>query len=547
MKRNSLIMMVLAGVVTFSFTSCKKNLILTPNYEVTSQAVYSTPTGIKQALAKVYSSFVLTGNSGPAGSGDVAGIDEGTSEFFRLFWYAQELPTDEAVIAWGDPGVPDFHQMSWSSSNTILTGLYYRSMYQITLANEFLVQTTDANMSKEGITGQDLTNVHYYRAEARFIRAYQYWVLMDLFAKPPFITETTPIGSVVPPQTTRPALFSYIESELKAIDGQLVAPMKNEYGRVDNGADWALLARLYLNAQVYTGTARWTDAMTYANKVIGAGYTLNSNYDNLMLADNNTNGAQKENIFAIPYDGNNTQGYGGTTFMTHASVGGTMPSQNFGIAGGWDGIRTTSALVSKFPSPKTQNTTNFPNNGNVDTRAEFWYDGQNETINSITTFTDGLAVTKWRNVTSSGAQGSNPSFSDIDEPLFRLPEMYLIYAEADVRANNIASTTSLDYINKIIDRAYGTAAKAVAAGAELTLPTQLTKEFILDERARELYWEGFRRTDLIRYGLFTSGSYVWPWKGGVKAGTSVPDYRNIYPIPQQDRSVNPNLAQNPGY
>src|ERR1700742_2275772 len=124
MKRNSLIMMLFAGVVAFSFTSCKKNLVLTPNYEVTSVQVYSTPTGIKEALAKVYGSFGLTGNTGPAGSGDIAGIDEGTSEFFRLFWYAQELPTDEAVIAWGDPGVPDLHQMSWTSSNVILLGLY---------------------------------------------------------------------------------------------------------------------------------------------------------------------------------------------------------------------------------------------------------------------------------------------------------------------------------------------------------------------------------------------------------------------------------------
>jgi starch-binding outer membrane protein, SusD/RagB family len=546
MKRNSLIMMFFAGVIAFSFTSCKKNLVLTPNYEVTSVQVYSTPTGIKEALAKVYGSFALTGNEGPAGEGDIAGIDEGTSEFFRLFWYAQELPTDEAVIAWGDPGVPDFHQMTWSSSNVILTGLYYRSLYQITLANEFLIQTTDANMAKEGITGSDLTNVHYYRAECRFIRAFQYWVLMDLFANPPFVTDATPVGSTVPPQTSRAALYNYVVSELKAIDGQLVAPMKNEYGRADQAAEWALLARVYLNAGVYTGTADWADAMTYANKVINAGYTLNSSYDNLFLADNNTNGAQNENIFVIPYDGNNTQGYGGTTFMTHAEVGGSMPSTLFGIAGGWDGIRTTSSLVSLFPAPATQSTANFPNNGNADTRAEFWYPGQNETINTITSFTDGLSINKWRNVTSTGAQGSNPNYSDVDEPLFRLSEMYLIYAEADVRANTTASTTSVDYVNKIIDRAYGGTAKAITAGAEVT-PTQLSLQFILNERARELYWEGFRRTDLVRYGLFTSGTYVWPWKGNVKGGTSVPDFRNIYPIPDQDRATNPNLKQNPGY
>jgi len=545
MKRNSLIMMLFAGVIAFSFTSCKKNLILTPNYEVTSQQVYSTPTGIKEALAKVYSSFGLTGNTGPAGSGDIAGIDEGTSEFFRLFWYAQELPTDEAVIAWGDPGVPDLHQMSWSSSNIILTGLYYRSLYQITLANEFLIQTTDANMAKAGIAGNDLTNVHYYRAECRFIRAYQYWVLMDLFANPPFLTDATPIGATVPPQTSRAALFTYVESELKAIDGQLVAPMKNEYGRVDNGADWALLARLYLNAQVYTGTAHWDDAVTYANKVINAGYSLLPSYDNLMLADNNTNGAQNENIFVIPYDGNNTQGYGGTTFMTHAAVGGDMPSQNYGIAGGWDGIRVTSALVSLFPAPKTENTTNFPNNGNADTRAEFWYDGQNETISNVTSFTDGLGVNKWRNVTTGGAQGSNPNYADIDEPLFRLPEMYLIYAEAQLRgAASASATTALGYIDAIRERAYGGVANKALADIS---STQLTLQFVLDERGRELYWEGFRRTDLVRYNLFTTGTYVWPFKGGIASGTSVGDFRNIYPIPEQDRSVNPNLKQNTGY
>jgi len=554
MKRNSLKMLLIAALIVSSLTSCKRKLVLTPNYEVTSQQVYSTPAGIKESLAKVYGSFALTGNSGPAGSPDIDGIDEGTSDFFRLFWYAQELPTDEAVIAWGDPGVPDFHAMDWSSSNVNLLGLYDRSLYQITLVNEFLIQTTDAQMASHGITGQDLVNVHYYRAEARFLRAFQYWVLLDLFAKPPFVTDATPVGSVLPPQTTsRAALFSYVESELKAIDPLMVPPMKNEYPRADEGAVWALLARLYLNAGVYTGTlnadgsyttgtVRWTDAITYANKVIAAGYSLNSSYDNLFLADNNTNGAQNENIFAIAYDGNNTQGYGGTTFMTHAPVGGSMPSLSYGISGGWAGVRTTSSLTSLFPAPKTQNTTNFPNNADADTRAEFWYDGQNTTISNITSFTDGIGVNKWRNVTSAGAQGSNPSFSDIDEPLFRLPEMYLIYAEATLNGGTGGSTaTALAYINALRTRAYN------GSVAGNITNTQLTTQFILDERARELYWEGFRRTDLIRYNLFTPGTYVWPFKGGVQAGTGVAVYRNVYPIPDQDRAANPNLKQNPGY
>jgi len=529
--------LLITGILSCGLMSCDKNKILTPNYEVTSQQVFSTPTGYTEAMAKVYGAFALTGNQGPAGSGDVQGIDEGTSDFFRLLWYAQELPTDEAVIGWGDPGVPDLHAMNWSSSNVILLGLYERCMYQITLANNFIQQSSDSQLSSRGISGQDATTIRYYRAEARFLRAYQYSVLMDLFANPPFVTDATAIGSVTPPQTDRKTLFSYIEGELKAIDPLMVAPMKNQYGRADQAAVWALLARIYLNAQVYTGTARYTDAITYAGKVINAGYSLIPNYQNLFLADNNNN--TSENIFTIEYDGNKTQGYGGTTFMTHAPVGGSMPVSDFGITGGWAGIRVTSSLASLFPS---NTSTAFPSNGNPDTRAEFWTQGQSLAINDVTNFAQGYAVTKWRNVTSGGAGGSNINFSDIDEPIFRLPEMYLIYAEAVLRGGTGGdANTALSYINTIRTRAYGGSTTGnITAG-------QLTTQFILDERSRELYWEGFRRTDLVRYGLFTSTNYLWPFKGGVAGGAGVADFRNIYPIPDQDRAVNPNLKQNPGY
>jgi len=313
--------------------------------------------------------------------------------------------------------------------------------------------------------------------------------------------------------------------------------MQNQYGRADEAAVWTLLSRIYLNAQVYTGTARWTDAITYANKVIGAGYSLIPNYDNLFLADNNLN--TKENIFSIEYDGNNIQGYGGTTFMTHAQVGGTMPSTSFGIAGGWAGIRTTSALYDLFPA---NTSTTFPNNGNPDTRAEFWTQGQSATITDVTNFANGIAVTKWRNVTSGGAPGNNLNFSDVDEPIMRLAEVYLNYAEAVLQGGTGGSAEqALTYINDIRTRAYAGSTTGNITAGQLTLP------FILDERARELYWEGFRRTDLIRFGLFTSASYLWPFKGGVAAGAGVPSYLNIYPIPDQDRAVNPNLTQNPGY
>jgi len=543
MKINSFKILAVAGLITGSLLSCEKNKILTPNYEVTSQQVYSTPAGYVQAAAKVYGAFALTGNQGPAGSPDIAGIDEGTSDFFRLLFYAQELPTDEAVLAWGDPGVPDFHNMNWTSSNVILLGLYERCMYQITLANDFIRQSTDAELTTRGITGADATNIRYLRAEARFLRAYQYANMMDLFANPPFVTDANAVGSVVPPQTTRAALFTYIESELKAIDPLMQLPMKNQYGRADEAAVWALLARIYLNAGVYTGTTRYNDAITYSSKVIAAGYSLIPKYDNLFLADNNLN--TSENIFNIEYDGNTAQGYGGTTFMTHAPVGGTMPSSLYGVNGGWAGLRVTSNLVNLFPADTVTslqgNQNHFPNLGNVDTRAEFWTNSQSLAITDITNFNQGYAVNKWRNVTSTGVAGVNTTYSDVDEPLFRLPEQYFIYAEAVLRGGTGGdATTALGYMNLIRQRAYGNASGIINSG-------QLTLSFILDERARELYWEGFRRTDLIRYGEFTTSTYLWPLKGGVANGTSVGDYRNIYPIPDQDRSVNPNLKQNPGY
>jgi hypothetical protein len=515
--------------VSILAVSCTKDLDKMPTNDVTSETVYSTPGGYKQVLAKVYGSFALTGNQGPAGNGDVKGIDEGFSDFFRLFWKAQELSTDEAVISWGDVGIQDFHNMNWSSNNSFLTGLYYRSMYQITLCNDFIRECSDAKLSDRGITGTEADNIRQYAREARFLRAFQYWVLMDLYGNPPYVTDSTIIGGAPPPQATRAQVFNYVENELKAIEPNMPAPRSNEYGRADKGAVWALLARLYLNAQVYAGTARYSDAITYSKKVIDAGYALLSDYTWLMRADNDKNNT--EFIFTINYDGLKTQGYGGTTFLTHASVGGSMPSSSFGVGGGWSGIRATKNLPNLFPDVT----------GTADKRSQFYTAGQNLEIANLTTFTDGLAVTKYKNIKRDGTPGSSQDFSDIDMPLFRLPEMYLIYAEAVLRGGSGGDvTTALGYVNALRTRAYAGASGNISAG-------QLTVDFILDERARELYWEGFRRTDLIRYNKFVESSYLWPWKGGVSSGTGVDAYRKIYPIPSRDINANTNLRQNPGY
>ncbi len=504
--------------------SCTKDLNRSPLVGTTSANVYTSVNGFKAVLAKLYAGYAVTGQQGPAGQPDISGIDEGFSDYIRQWWQMEELTTDEAVIAWGDVGLPDIHKLSWSASNPFITGIYDRIFYQITLANEFIRQS--ANIS--GFPSTDQATINTFKTEARFLRALSYWHALDLFGNPPFVTDSNGVGSYFPKQINRADLFKYIESELLDLQNDLPDPHQNEYARADKAAAWTLLAKLYLNAEVYTGTGRYTDCITYCNKVIGAGYTLEPVYVNLFRTDNNNS---KEIIFPIAYDGIHTQGYGGMTYLVHAPVGGSMDPSKFGIAGGWGGLRTTKNIVNLFPD----------NTGTIDSRAQFYTNGQNLEINDVSTFTDGYGITKYKNVSSTGVPGSDPTgtFPDTDFPMFRLADVYLIYAEAVLRGGTGGDqATAIGYINQLRERAYGNTNGDVAS---------IDLDFILDERARELYWEGSRRTDLIRYGKFTGGSYLWPWKNGVKDGQAVDDHVALFPIPASDKTANPNLTQNPGY
>lgn len=520
---------VLAAMLA-TVSSCVQDLDRQPVYDVTSASVYTDPANYKSVLAKLYAIMAVSGQQGPAGKPDISGIDEGFSNYLRQYWMIQELPTDEAVIGWNDGSIQDYHNMNWSSGNEFITAMYNRIFYMVTASNEFIRETTDAKLSERGITGQNLTDAKTYRAEARFLRAMAYQHAIDLFGSVPFVTEADAVGSFLPKQISRADLFTYVESELKAIENELPAPKAGEYGRADRAAAWTLLARLYLNAQVYTGTARWTDAVTYSAKVIQSNaYALDTDYNKLFLADNNTS---REIILPVTFDGTRTKTYGGMTFLVHAAVGGKMSPAAFGINGGWAGLRTTKGLVGNFSDPS----------GKTDQRALFFTDGQNLEINEVLNkFEDGYAIAKYKNVTSAGKAGSDieGNFPDTDFPLLRLADVYLMYAEAVLRGGTGGDqTTALGYINQLRQRAYkGTSGNV----------TSINLDFILAERARELYWEGYRRTDLIRFGKFTDNSYLWPFKGGVKAGRGVEAFRTVFPLPAADLVANPNLKQNQGY
>jgi len=533
MKNNILKPLCYTLLIVVTLGSCEKKMDLFPTNDLTPDKVFTTMDGYTRAVAKVYSSYATTSSSG-ADASDVPEISNaGFSDFYRQFWYLQELSTDEAVVRWtGDPGLQDIHNLSWTSTNDFVRGSYYRGLYCINIANEFIRQSTPAKVAARGFTGDDADKIAKYRAEARFVRAYHYWVMMDLFGNPPFVTEASTIGSDKPIQISRVDLFKYIENELKAIENDMVAHRQNEYGRADRGACQALLAKMYLNAKVYTGTAKYVEAADYAKKVIDAGYTLITKYQNLTLADNNIN--TSENIFTIPYDGNNTQNYGGTTTLINGAIGGSMqPGSMFGMYDNtaWAGFRTTPEIANLYGDLTF----------NSDTRALLYINGQSKEINDFFDFTNGYAVTKFRNKTSTGADGKSGRFSDVDMPVTRLAEMYLIYAEANIASGGTVgnAATARGYLEKIRERAFENG----SSNGDI----QMTLDFILNERAKELFWEGHRRTDLIRLNKFVEANYLWSWKGGVKNGTSTSAYRKLYPIPLTDINANSNLKQNPGY
>lgn len=514
------------------FTACLQDLDVAPidPNAATPDRVYEDPAAYEEVLAKLYAGLAVSGQEGPAGQGDISGIDEGFGQYLRALWYHQVLTTDEAVIGWDDQTIKDFVYHSWGPSDVFVTAMYSRLFYQIALANEYLRQTTEDLLNERGVDDQLKAQIQIYRAEARFLRALSYWHALDIFGNVPFVTEEMAVGAIPPEQIQRADLFAFIEEELLAIIPEMVEPRQNEYGRADKGAAWTLLSKLYLNAEVYTGTPRWEDALQYAELVINeGGYTLEPEYAHLFNADNNPiqNPGFNEVIFAVRYDGIHTQTYGGTNFIIHAAIGGSMDAADYGMDGGWGGLRTTPSLIDLFD-----------NTEDSDGRYLFYEDGQTEAIPDLGDFTNGFAVVKFTNIKRDGTPGSNLAYADTDFPIFRLADVYLMYVEAHLRGGGGNESLALEYFNALRERAFGDASNNV---------TSLNLDRVLDERARELYWEGHRRTDLIRFGRFTGGDYVWAWKNNVAEGGATNERYQLFPIPSADITANPNLIQNDGY
>ena len=511
LKITTILLLTIIGV------SCT-NLDIEPASVIAGDKVFSDESSYRAFVAKLYAGLAVTGQQGPAGSADIQ----------RQYWGAQELSTDEAVIGWGDAGLPDFHEHSWTAANNFLTAMYNRVFFQVSQANEFLRQTTEGKLSERNVSTAVRAQITNYRAEARFLRALSYWHGLDLFGSIPLYAEDFLPGSQAPTQATRQEIFTFIEREIQEIENDMVAPGAQEYGRASQAAAWMLMAKLYMNSEVYTGQARYTEAITYLNKIINSGaYSLKANFQENFMADNNTS---SEIIFSIPFDGVRTRTWGGMTFLINASLGGSMNTRDFGMNGGWWGTRTTSAVVDLFPDAT----------GTIDERAIFFTTDKTKEITNIGDYNSGYSAPKFINKTSAGVDGQDGTHPDTDFPMFRLADVYLMYAESVLRGGTGGDVgTALNYVNQLRERAYNNATGNITTA-------QLNLDFILDERARELMWEGHRRTDLIRYNQFTENG-IWPWKGNIQAGRTTEKFRDLYPIPSTELISNPNLKQNTGY
>lgn len=538
-KKYNILFIFILGLMIIGLSSCLNDLDTIPldEEELVSEVVFGSEiTPYTELLAKIYAGLAISGNSAGDGDPDVAGVDGGSqASFLRGLWNLQQLPTDEAHCVWNDIGIPDLNYITWSSSNVFIKGFYYRLYYQINLANALLRETTEEVLNSRGVSVSDQEEIKHYRAEARFHRALAYTYLLDMFRNVPFVTEESPVGSTLPPQIMAADLFDYIEKELLECEADMLDPFvgyhSTYYGRAHKAANWALLSRLYLNADTYVGVNKYTESITYSKKVIDENFTLEPTYAHLFTADNDQS---SEMIFPIRYEGEDTQTWGGMTFLLSAMQPSDL-QDDVNAVGAWQGNRATKALLNTFERESQHE---------VDSRFDMLRLDYTANVDIVdpSLFTDnGIPVVKYYNRNSDGSlPPSNIAYTDF--PLFRLGEIYLNYAEAVVRGGTGGDmATAVQLINNLRERAYDGATGAVINANQLTL------DFILDERGREFFYEAQRRTDLIRFGKFTGTTYIWPWKGNIAEGRGVAEFYKVYPIPADDIGANENLIQNTGY
>lgn len=505
-----------------AFVSCTDDLDQKPHVGMDTDKVFSTIEGYESMMAKIYASFTLVGNQ-KANGADFTTL--GGQDFSRTYFELQETTTDEAALRWVSGGnMRDLPYLSWDANNATVSDTYYRLFYSIALCNEYLRHCSDSDISKFGTDEQ--RDIRVYAAEARLMRAFSYSIILDLFRKGPKVDENTPTSGVIPEAMDAAEILKYVEDEIADIELDLLD--NPPYARAGKGVAYSILARMYLNAETYTGTPRYDDCIANCKKVMALGYSLEPDYAKLFNADNykRTN----EIIFSFVNDGTNATTWGGGTYLVCGCVGSdnTQTASDYGIATGWGNFRPHGQFWDLFDDK--------------DKRKMIWTDGQTQYITNLEDGGMGYHACKWTNLTDEGEAASNSAADGCctDVVYFRLADIYLMAAESVVRGGNgMSRTEALGLVNQIRERAYGNTSGNIT-------DAQMNLDFFIDERGRELYLEYVRRTDLVRFNLYTTADYLWNWKGGVPEGTAVGSRYNYFPIPATEISANHNLS-NPTY
>lgn len=530
-----------------SLASCVKDLDTLPlnRTDPVSEFVYGTDEeGYVSGLARLYFQFVSNDLT------DLQSMDGGASEIIRAFWSVQETTADAAKCSWeNDAWVRALNTNTWSEvQNDAVYAVYVRTLQGIAFVNEYLRQTSPEKLSERGVDAALAAKIKGFRAEARFIRAYLYWMALDCFGSVPFTTEDSSFGGAYfPEQASRKAIFDYCVSELTDLvsDQSALPAPRSVYPRADRGSASGLLARMYLNSKVYTGEERWAEAKSVCEGIFAMGYSLCPDYAALFRGNNGENPqARGEMLWTVSYDASKTQSYGGTSYLlsaTLASTDITDISRPNGQRNGWAGLRVPFEYVERYfnVGARDYETGEYEV---ADKRGEVFYiKGRRESMDgALYSFMNGWSCLKFNNIPTGQTDESylpvsaTKSFADVDFPMIRLAEIYLIYAEACMNLGQ--GGLALPYLEEL------------SARAGVDGPSEVTEEFLMAERARELMWEAHRRTDLVRYGLYHTSDYLWPYKGGDSfAGQAFPQYKCIFPLPPTELAANDKLVQNPGY
>lgn len=497
--------------------SCVGDLNMEPN-DPNSKTELTTREEYQQFFYQLYNGLTV---SGPQGGSDITVDDGGAGTYMRQLWNLEELPTDETLIGknWNDAGIDELDFSTWTADNHWLYEAMSRFTFQINMCNEF-IRTIDKAEGK--FTADEIAEM---KREAIVLRALSYYHMMDNFGMGPYTDETSTVGAT-PPKMTRAEMFEKIVPQLAETVAQLPAAASQTKFRVSKEAGYMLLAKFYLNAEVYTGTAKWQECANACNEILKSGITLAPDYKFLFCADNDQYAGTGEILWAVPQDENNQQTYGGTTYLSCGAYNTNVDATVQGLQGtGWGGPRVRPELVNMFGDGDARYLIS-DNNGqlknDLEDLGDWGADGH------------GYMCIKYVYTTSADYYNTSgatkvSTFNSTDFPLFRLADTYLMLAECELNG-----ATGCDGQNKF---------DAVRQRAGLA-SILLTKDNLFEERARELYWEGHRRSDMIRFGKFTGSSYVWSWKGGTLKGRSIPDYRKLYAIPTK---FVPTLGQNTGY